>query len=113
MKAFQTKFGLWLKLLAANLHDTSSLLWVSIVRLCWLNVVAQKRRGRPKRVRDEVLVNDKKRSLECILLTFKPELSGEDAFEEDLSDKSNPLWRKTGFKMDDDDDDDDDDESSA
>ena len=36
----------------------------------------------------------------CFLLTLINTLSGEDVFEEDLSDKPNPRWRKRGFKMD-------------
>ena len=40
------------------------------------------------------------RSLEWSPLTLRTALSGEDAFEEDLLDKSNPMNRKSGFKID-------------
>ena len=54
-----------------------------------LNVVAQNRPGRPRKTWDEVLVNDRKK-LGMILLALGVFLCGEDAFEEDLSNKPNP-----------------------
>ena len=51
-----------------------------------LNVVAQKWPGRPRKTWDEVLVNDRKK----LGIDSVDALSGEDAFEEDLSNKPSP-----------------------
>ena len=78
-------------------HVERSTGWIAEVRK--LNVVAQKRSGRPRKSWDEVLENDRKK-LGWILLTLRTVLSGEDAFEKDLS-KSPTLGRgKQGSKMD-------------
>ena len=69
--------------------------WIAEVRK--LNVVAQKRSGRPRKSWDEVLENDRKKV--WILLTLKIVLRGEDAYEKDMS-KSPTLGRgKQGSKM--------------
>ena len=80
-----------------HVHVERSTGWIEEVRK--LNVVAKKRSGRPRKSWDEVLENDRKK-LGWILLTLKIILSGEDAFEKDLS-KSPTLGRgKQGSKMD-------------
>ena len=70
-------------------HVERSTGWISEVRK--LNVVAQKRSGRPRKSWDEVIKNDRKK-LDLTLLTLRIALSGEDVFEEDLS-KSLTLGR--------------------
>ena len=68
--------------------------WIAEVRK--LNVVAQKRSGRPRKSWDEVLENDRKK----LGMDSADPQSGEDAFEKDLS-KSPTLGRgKQGSKMD-------------
>ena len=63
-------------------HVERSTGWISEVRK--LNVVAQKRSGRPRKSWDEVIKNDRKK-LDMDSLTLRIALSGEDVFEEDLS----------------------------
>ena len=63
--------------------------WISEVRK--LNVVAQKKSGRPRKSWDEVIKNDRKKLI-WTLLTLRIAPSGEDIFEEDLS-KSPTLGR--------------------
>ena len=78
-------------------HVERSTGWIAEVRK--LNVVAQKRSGRPRKTWDEVLENDRKK---LGMDSADPQivLSGEDAFEKDLS-KSPTLGRgKRGSKMD-------------
>ena len=61
-------------------HVERSTGWIAEVRK--LNVVAQKRSGRPRKSWDEVLETDRKK-LVWILLILRIVLSGEDAFEKD------------------------------
>ena len=78
-------------------HVERSTGWIAEVRK--LNVVAQKRSGRPRKSWDEVLENDRKK-LGIDSAALRTVLSGEDAFEKDLS-KSPTLSRgKQGSKMD-------------
>ena len=74
-------------------HVERSTGWIAEVRK--LNVVAQKRSGRPRKSWDEVLENDRKK-LGMDSADLKIVLSGEDAFEKDLS-KTQPSQRKTGL----------------
>ena len=67
-------------------HVERSTGWISEVRK--LNVVAQKRSGRPRKSWDEVIKNDRKK----LDMDSADPLSGEDVFEEDLS-KSPTLGR--------------------
>ena len=67
-------------------HVERSTGWVSEVRK--LNVVAQKRSGRPRKSWDEVIKNDRKK----LDMDSADPQSGEDVFEEDLS-KSPTLGR--------------------
>ena len=68
-------------------HVEHSTGWTAEVRK--LNVVAQKRSGRPRKSWDEVLENDRKK-LGMDSADPQNRLSGEDAFEKDLSKKPNP-----------------------
>ena len=76
-------------------HVEHSTGWIAEVRN--LHVVAQKRSGRPRKSWDEVLENDRK---VWILLTLRTVLSGEDAFEKDLSKSPTLGGGKQGSKMD-------------
>ena len=71
-------------------HVQRSTGWIREV--CKLNVVAQKRSGRPRKSWDEVIKNDRKKLDIWTMLTLRIALSGEDVFEEDLS-KSPTLGR--------------------
>ena len=78
-------------------HVERSTGWIAEVRK--LNVVIQKRSGRPRKSWDEVLKNDRKK-LGIDSADPQNVLSGEDAFEKDLS-KSPTLGRgKQDSKMD-------------
>ena len=70
-------------------HVERSTGWISEVRK--LNVVAQKRSGRPRKSWDEVIRNDRKK-LDMDSADPQNALSGEEVFEEDLS-KSPTLGR--------------------
>ena len=59
--------------------------WIAKVRK--LNVVAQKRPGKPKKTLDEVLVDDRKKFGTDFA---DPMNRGEEVLEEDLSNKPNP-----------------------
>ena len=65
------------------MHIECSTGWIAEVRK--LYVVAQKRPGRPRKTWDEVFANDRKK-----LGMDSAVLSGEEAFEEDLSGKPYP-----------------------
>ena len=68
-------------------HVERSTGWISEVRK--LNVVAQTRPGGPRKTWGELLVNDRNK---LGMDSADPEivLNGEDAFEEDLSNKHSP-----------------------
>ena len=70
-------------------HVEGSTGWISEVRK--LNVVAQKRSGRPRKSLDEVIKNDRKK-LDMDSADPQNRSSGEDVFEEDLP-KSPTLGR--------------------
>ena len=78
-------------------HVEHSTGWIAEVRK--LHVVAQKRSGRPRKSWDEVLENDRKK---LGMDSADPQnfLSGEDAFEKDLSKSPTLGGGKQGSKMD-------------